>query len=50
MKGADLLARGGALRFVHGVNGRARMQEFLSDRERLQLAIDRRQPLLAVAK
>jgi len=30
VKGADLLARGGALRFVHGVNSRARMKEFLS--------------------
>lgn len=30
MKGADLLARGGALRFVHGVNSRARMRQFLS--------------------
>lgn len=30
MKGADLRARGDVLRFVHGVNSRARMQEFLS--------------------
>jgi hypothetical protein len=30
VKGADLLARGDALRFVHGVNSRARMQQFLA--------------------
>lgn len=31
MKGADLLARGGALKFAHGVNSQARMEQFLKD-------------------